>query len=121
MFKKLKERLLTVETVLDAVTELLHKKAILTREEIQLEILARSGGEVKLGKRVKLYQLPRKKGIKIYGFDIMGEPEGTAIIFGSIDGMYSVCWVDGKPDKIVHLSATTPLIKYKDGYRLEEE
>lgn len=68
---------------------------------------------------MKLYELPRDSGIKIYGlFDMKYKPR--TVIFGHIDGAYSYCWIDGKEDEIVHLSATTKLKKYKDGYKVED-
>lgn len=73
---------------------------------------------------MKLYELPRTEdGFKIY------MPEGTTVsdgkeeksleyvTFWHIDGAYSLCTTpDGAS---VHLSASAPLIKYKDGYKLE--
>lgn len=48
----------------------------------------------------------------------------VTIIFGHLDGAYSYCWikdeVNGDTDKIVHLSASTPLEPHKDGYRVLE-
>lgn len=121
MFKKLRDRILTLEVVLDALIELLHKKHIIHRDEIQVEILAKAGDRrvPMLKRKFKLHEIPR--GSKIYGFDISGEDEGTVIIFNHLDGMYSHCHVEGKPDKTCHLSASTPLRKYKDGFKLDEE
>lgn len=45
MFNKIKERLLTLEVVVDAVISLLDKKDVLTRSEVQAEILARAQEE----------------------------------------------------------------------------
>lgn len=65
----------------------------------------------------KLYELPRDKDIKIYGFDDSnGDP--VTIIFGHIDGAYSYCWFENSPEDVVHLSASTPLKAYKDGYKV---
>lgn len=72
---------------------------------------------------MKLYELLRDKGIKIYGFKDINDQDIT-IIFGHIDGAYSYCWIEdkvnGDTDQIVHLSASTPLVKYKDGFKVEE-
>lgn len=118
MFKKIKDRLLTMEVVLDALIELLHKKDIVHRNEIQLEILAKAGERMHVKRKYKLHEIPR--GSKIYGFEISGEEDGTVIIFNHLDGMFSHCNVEGKPEKTLHLSASTPLRKHKDGFRLDE-
>lgn len=72
---------------------------------------------------MKLYELPRDEGIKIYGFKDNDNNDIT-IIFGHLDGAYSYCWIEdketGDTDKVVHLSASTPLVKYKDGYKVKE-
>ena len=72
---------------------------------------------------MKLYELPRDKGVKIYGFKDK-EDKDLVIIFGHLDGAYSYCWikdeVNGDTDQIVHLSASTPLEEYKDGYKVTE-
>jgi len=67
-------------------------------------------------KKVKLYQVP--KGSKLFGFEEDQEP--TVIIFDHIDGMYSYCYVEGDEEKIVRLSANTPLTKTDKGYYFEE-
>lgn len=69
---------------------------------------------------MKLYELPRDKGVKIYGLEPDGDKDGV-IIFGHLDGMYSYCWVEGQPDKVCHLDATMPLKKYKDGWKVADE
>lgn len=114
MFRKIKDKLLTVEVVLDALIELLHKKDIVHREEIQVEILARAGERLHVKKKFKLYELP--KGSKIYGYDVQGEDDAV-IIFDHVDGMYSYCYIEGNEDKVVHLSASLQLRKYKDGFK----
>lgn len=69
---------------------------------------------------MKLYELPRDQNIPIYGFfGLKREP--ITIIFGHIDGMYSYCWLKDDEEKLVHLSASTPLEKHKDGYKVVEE
>lgn len=67
-------------------------------------------------KQLRLYDLPRDKGIRI-NFD------GLLIEFHHLDGMYSYCTVvegehKGKP---FHLSASAPLVKVKKGlYKVEK-
>lgn len=68
---------------------------------------------------MKLYDLPRDKGIKIYGAKANGTGKDIVIIFGHLDGMYSYCWIEGDESKVVHLSASTPLTKFKDGYMID--
>ena len=63
---------------------------------------------------MKLYNLPRDSGVKIYDGDMV-------IIFGHIDGAYSYCWLDDEYKLIVHLGASTELEEFKDGYRIVEE
>lgn len=62
----------------------------------------------------KLLDLPRDKGVKIYSDEIS---DGSKyIVFHHIDGMYSYC----KTEKggVIHLSSSTPLEEYKDGYKI---
>ena len=71
---------------------------------------------------MKLYDLPQRteKGVKLYGLKSVAGDD-LVIIFDHIDGMYSYCWVldvNDNRDKIVHLSAITPVKKYKDGYKV---
>lgn len=61
---------------------------------------------------MKLYEAP--EGIKIYA-DVSDGSE--YITFKHIDGVYSLCET-GKGGTI-HLSASTPLKKYKDGYKID--
>lgn len=68
---------------------------------------------------MKLYELPRDKGVKIYGFKDK-EDKDLVIIFGHLDGMYSYCWIEGDTKAVVHLNASTPLEEYKDGYKVTE-
>lgn len=59
-----------------------------------------------------LYDLPRDKGVRIRLDSASGD---VWVIFGHIDGMYSYCWLEGYPGKLIHLSATTRLTrKYDD-------
>lgn len=70
---------------------------------------------------MKLYNLPYCKGIKIYGAKSQDTGKDVVIIFGHIDGAYSYCWIEGHPDQVVHISASTPLTEYKDGYMIGDE
>ena len=45
MFSRIKERLITIEVVLDALLSLLHRKELVTKSEMQIEILARAQEE----------------------------------------------------------------------------
>lgn len=68
---------------------------------------------------IQLYELPRDKNIKIYGYKqytLDNKGDDIVIIFGHIDGMYSYCWIENT-DKLVQLPATLKLKKYKDGYK----
>lgn len=76
---------------------------------------------------MKLYELERDKGVKLYGLGEVSWTEDNGdsttvlnpvVIFGHLDGAYSYCWVEKHPEQVVHLSASTPLTKYKDGYRI---
>lgn len=64
---------------------------------------------------MKLYELPRDKNIRLYGVKNK-EGKDLIIIFGHIDGAYSFCWLEDSPESIVHLHASTPLKKFRDGY-----
>lgn len=69
---------------------------------------------------MKLYELPRHKGVKIYGLEPNGDKDGI-VIFHHTDGMYSYCWIEGQEDALVHLSASMELVQHKDGYKPKEE
>lgn len=60
---------------------------------------------------MKLYGI--EKGSKIYIEDVV-------VIFDHLDGMYSYCYDQNDKTKLLHLSASTPLEAYKDGYKIEE-
>jgi len=73
---------------------------------------------------VLLHEL--KKGSKIY--ESIGstvgkvwkgsDPETDPVIFDGVDGMYSHCHLQSDPTVVVHISASAPLEKYKDGWKL---
>ena len=66
---------------------------------------------------MKLYELKRDKGIKIFNDSIS---DGSKyIVFGHIDGMYSYCTTE--KGGIIHLSASTPLKKVGGGYKISNE
>jgi hypothetical protein len=73
---------------------------------------------------IKLYNLPQniEGGIKIHGFksELDDSDKELTLRFHHLDGMYSVCSVEGEKDSIVHLSASTPLVELgNDEYRIE--
>ncbi len=75
---------------------------------------------------MKLYDIPRESKIKVECLDKKGKKIGDWITFHHLDGMYSLCTIDGqKEPKYVHLSASTPLRKVKDGkvvfYEIDEK
>ena len=68
---------------------------------------------------MKLYELPRDKGIKIKLTDDQVCSDGsTYIIFGHIDGMYSYC--ETEKGGVIHLSASAPIIKVGDYYEIKD-
>lgn len=70
---------------------------------------------------IKLYEIPR--GSIIFLEDNKGFTR--KIYFDHLDGAYSYCLVDNDPDKLLHLSASTPLEKVEIsgvmGYRVVDE
>lgn len=64
-----------------------------------------------------------KKDSKIYGLEPNGDKDGV-VVFDHIDGMYSLCYAyngDGtRIEGLIHLNAMTPLVEYKDGYKVAE-
>lgn len=76
---------------------------------------------------MKLYDLT--KGDKIYEqlssnvgkVFFESNAEEDPIIFDHLDGMYSYCYLQSNPKMVVHISASAPLVPYKDGYKLESE
>lgn len=72
--------------------------------------------------KIKLYNLPQRVegGIKIYGAKDENDKD-VVILFDHLDGMYSYSTIEGT-DKVVHLSASTPLIEREDGgYDIDHE
>lgn len=76
---------------------------------------------------LKLYNLPQRteNGIPIHGAKAQDSGEDIVLLFHHLDGMYSYCTVqdpeapNDKTGKVVHLSASTPLV-YEDGkYRID--
>jgi len=59
----------------------------------------------------KLHEID--KGSKIH-CDV--SDESKYVTFNKIDGMYSHC--TSEKGNTIHLSASTPLVKHKDGYRI---
>ena len=61
-------------------------------------------------------------GVKIHG---LKDPDNKDIVvlFHHLDGMYSYCTIEGDEEgKVVHLSASTPLIEIENGeYRVEPD
>lgn len=58
----------------------------------------------------KLYDIPQ--GSKIY---VESSDGSTYITFHHLDGMYSYCTTE--KGAVVHLGATCPLEKHRDGYK----
>lgn len=72
---------------------------------------------------MKLYDL--KKGSKIYetigssvGKVYNDTPDTDPVIFDHLDGVYSYCYLQSDPKIVVHLSASCPMVEYKDGYKI---
>lgn len=74
------------------------------------------------GYKIKLYNVPQrvKGGLKIHGLkDEKGKD--IVVLFHHLDGAYSYCTIEGTK-KVVHLSASTPLITLEnDEYKIDEE
>lgn len=74
---------------------------------------------------MKLYELPRiEDGVKIYlprDWVLKTDDEKALLIeyvtFWHIDGAYSYCTTPN--GDVVHLSASTPIVKHEDGYKIE--
>ena len=65
---------------------------------------------------MKLYEIPKDSRIKAETTNKVGEKMGEFIIFHHIDGAYSYCTVEGKPEEACHLSASQELKKVDDYY-----
>lgn len=52
-------------------------------------------------------------GVKIHGFKDIKDKD-IVVLFHHLDGMYSYCTIEGTK-KVVHLSASTPLIEIENG------
>lgn len=61
---------------------------------------------------MKLYDI--EEGAKIYEKCSDGS---SFIIFGHLDGMYSYCKTEN--GGVIHLSGNTPLVEFKDGYKIK--
>lgn len=70
---------------------------------------------------MKLYDLPQRAdpAPRIYGAKEQDTGKDIVILFSHLDGAYSYCTIEGT-DKVVHLSAATPLTKFEDGYKIGE-
>lgn len=66
---------------------------------------------------MKLYEIPRESRIKAETSNENGKL-GDYIIFHKLDGMFSYCTVEGKPDEVCHLSASQELKFNGDCYEL---
>jgi len=65
---------------------------------------------------MKLSTIPQESRIKAETRDDNGDKLGDYVIFHNLDGSFSYCKVEGKPDEVVHLSANQELSFHKDGY-----
>lgn len=80
---------------------------------------------------MKLYDLPQRADPKpkIYCTIITADgvtKKDAVVLFDHLDGAYSLCYLEdsgknGEPVDLIHLSASTPLVPYKDGYKIEDE
>lgn len=71
-----------------------------------------------------LYQLPARANPrpKIYGLTT-DDDQPIVVEFDHIDGAYSYCIAydaDGQELGLTHLSAGTPLVKFKDGFKVAD-
>lgn len=64
---------------------------------------------------MKLYDIPRGSKLMIEIDEKDGLQPAT---FHHLDGMYSLCSLDGVEDGIFHLSVNTPLEKVDDHYEI---
>ena len=79
---------------------------------------------------MKLYELPQRKKIKLYGAKQQDTGNDIVIVYHHLDGMYSYCEVEdmegdllmsGDHVMTVHLSASTPIHKRDGKYYIGEE
>lgn len=74
-----------------------------------------------IGHKIKLYNLPQRVegGIKVHGLKD-DKDKDIVVVFHHLDGMYSYCTIQDT-DKLVHLSASTPLVELEGGeYKIDE-
>lgn len=72
---------------------------------------------------MKLYELPRDKGIRIKAETYEGDKKlGDFIVFHHIDGIYSYCTIEGKepPNNVCHLGANQELKKVGNHYEIDK-
>ena len=65
----------------------------------------------------KLHEIPRGSRIKAETSNESGKL-GDFLTFHHLDGMYSYCTVEGKPEEVVHMVANQELVKVEDYYEL---
>lgn len=66
----------------------------------------------------RLFEIPNKS--KIYLVDGIEASDGSSfLIYDHPDGMYSYCVTE--KSNVVHLALSTPVTKYKDGYKIINE
>ena len=63
---------------------------------------------------MKLYDIPRESRIKAETSNDSGKL-GDYIIFHRLDGAFSYCTVEGKPEEVCHLSGDQELTLLEDG------
>lgn len=78
-----------------------------------MELLLLNVLRLKGKKMIKLYEIPRNSKIYILNSN---SKKYTVFIFKKIDGAYSYC--TNSKGTILHLSASTPLEEYEDGYKI---
>lgn len=74
---------------------------------------------------MKLYEIPQQSKIRIYldrEANFWLKSSGFFdFTFHHVDGAYSVCTMDGQEERILHLSAFTPLELKGDHYEIVRE
>jgi hypothetical protein len=76
-----------------------------------------------IAQTIKLHELPPRPSvpIKIYGLRDDATGEDVIVLYRHIDGAYSYCTIEDRDDgSHVHLSASTPLHHFQDGYIIAE-